>query len=367
MDIREIDEKLSAIVRGMDFYSLLTPVNREEEEKNFFENFKKSREYNPVFRYRQKDLSAEKEWLKNAEGLPDKKSPAHCLLKNKIGFVLEQIRFLECGDNLIKDASIKLYGIPEKAHFDEALNILADTACAGQFFPEEDVTPGQMADELRAGLISRGIDWEVVLTEKIVPKITVSGKDRTIYINSAINYTQAEILRLMTHELDVHVLRGVNGTAQPFRIFVEGLAGYTETEEGLAVFAEEVSGCLETDIRQKKIYAGRALAAYYCMDESFYGVFKALTVFFPDYLAYRITERTKRGLRDTSVKGGITKGFHYISGLEKVRAYVERGGDLSILYVGKIGLSHIEPVAELLADGILKPPRYLPGFLRAAR
>ena len=200
-------------------------------------------------------------------------------------------------------------------------------------------------------------------SRKIVPKLTVSAKDKTIYINSRINYTAEEVERLKVHEIEVHVYRGVNGNEQPFRIFRDGLAGYDETEEGLAIMAEEKMGCLRTDTRQMKLYAGRALCVAHCMKGSFHDAFKKLREFFPEYLAYRLTERCKRGLEDTSKKGGFTRGFHYLSGWGKVREYVEGGGDLGILYVGKIGLEDTGTVRLLLEKGKLKPPRYLPGFI----
>ena len=93
-------------------------------------------------------------------------------------------------------------------------------------------------------------------------------------------------------------------------------------------------------------------------------MFDKLREFFTDEMAYRLAERGKRGLRDTSLAGGLTKGFHYISGLQKVRRYVEESGDLSILYVGKIGILDVPSVKKLIADGVLKQPEHLPEFVK---
>ena len=202
-----------------------------------------------------------------------------------------------------------------------------------------------------------------VLSSKIVPKITVSGKDRKIYVNSYIGYTAAEVERLKVHEVNVHVYRGANGGEQPLRLFADGLAHYDETEEGLAILAEDVSGCLKEDTRQMKLYAGRALCADLCAKTSFFETFTKLAEFFPEYLAYRLAERGKRGLRDTSKKGGITQGFHYMSGWRKVREYAAKGGDLNILYTGKIGLDDIGATGRLIEKGVLRPPKHLPEFL----
>jgi hypothetical protein len=221
-----------------------------------------------------------------------------------------------------------------------------------------------MASILKERLKEKGVKWKVVLSRKIVPKITVSAKDRTIYINAGIKYTREEVERLKIHEVEVHVYRGLNGDRQPFKIFRDGLAGYDETEEGLAILAEERAGCLEADTRQIKLYAGRALAADLCLKLSFYETFLKLREFFPDYLAYRLTERGKRGLERTEGRGGFPRDFHYISGWPKIRRYVENNGDLGILYVGKIGLGDVDAVKSMLEKGVLKPPKYLPDFIK---
>ncbi|MGB2599625.1 MAG: tyrosine/phenylalanine carboxypeptidase domain-containing protein, partial [Candidatus Omnitrophota bacterium] len=80
--------------------------------------------------------------------------------------------------------------------------------------------------------------------------------------------------------------------------------------------------------------------------------------------AYRLTERGKRGLKDASKKGGFPRDFHYISGMQKIHKYVENSGNLSILYIGKIGLRDVDDVKVLLEEGILKPSKHLPEFIR---
>ena len=43
----------------------------------------------------------------------------------------------------------------------------------------------------------------------------------------------------------------------------------------------------------------------------------------------------------------------YLTGRNRVRAWLDNGGDVSRLYVGKVSIDH--PVAEWMAQGWVKP------------
>ena len=72
--------------------------------------------------------------------------------------------------------------------------------------------------------------------------------------------------------------------------------------------------------------------------------------------AFGITKRVKRGLADTSLPGGYVKDHIYLEGKLLVERYIADGGDLTALYVGKIGVSHL----EFLDPAWVHPPTYLP-------
>ncbi|MDP8298775.1 MAG: DUF1704 domain-containing protein [Candidatus Tantalella remota] len=363
MDIYEVDKQISEMSGEIDFYTLLTPVNKKQEEEKFFSALQRGDVYNPVFEYCDRRLEWTVEPFEAMRLALGSGGDAEDLLRSKVDFLSVQVELLNAADPGFIEAAVKLHGIPDEESLKKARSILDGSREESYVFPEESVSPEEMVSIMRAELEAEGIDWQCVLSDRIVPKITVSGKDHTIYVNSRIKYTPQEIERLKVHEIKVHIYRGVNGAMQPLRIFAEGLAGYNETEEGLAIVAEEASGCLREDTRQMKLYAGRALCADLCMKNGFYETFNALREFFPDDIAYRLTERGKRGLTDTSAKGGLTKGFHYISGWLRTQKFVERGGDLSILYVGKTGVDDVDVVNRLLKEGILKPPRHVPEFI----
>ncbi|MFQ5952607.1 MAG: tyrosine/phenylalanine carboxypeptidase domain-containing protein [Candidatus Omnitrophota bacterium] len=364
IDLNGIDNRISEITREVDFYSYLTPLNQKEEEEKFFSSLAKGDVYNPTFKYKEIQFFYQERWLRETRSALDENDPTHILFIRKVDFIKEQLELIKSDDSRFGESAVKLYGSPDEECLGIAKKILSESRDQGYVYPEEIVSPEKMASVLQRSFDDKGIEWNVHLSRKIIPKITVSAKDRTVYINSGINYTADEVERLKIHEVEVHVYRGINGDRQPYKIFRDGLAGYDETEEALAILAEETTGCFKIDTRQMKLYAGRTLAADHCLKSSFYDMFIALKEYFPDYLAYRLAERAKRGIEDTSNPGGFPRDFHYISGWPKIRKYVENHGDLSILYVGKIGLGDVEVVRDLLDRGMLKPPKYLPDFIK---
>jgi uncharacterized protein (TIGR02421 family) len=318
-----------------------------------------------VFEYKEKDLSDFRVAIVDMRNTLDEKQPIERLFIHKIIFLLGQIDLIEGEDRRFTKLSEKLYGMPEKKGLDFAMKILATEVNRSTFFPEETVTPKEMAEIMRQRLKALRIPWRVELSNKIVSKINVSGRDRVIFVNAGLNYTPQEAERHKVHEIEVHVFRGMNGDHQPFSIFREGLAGHDEAEEALAILVEDILGCLELDLRQIKIYAGRYFAIHLALSNSFFDVFLRVREYMPDELAYRIVERVKRGLKDTSVHGAFTRELFYIRGIMRLEKFLENGGDLCSLYAGKVGFEDIKIVEKLLKDKILNPPSHMPAFLYA--
>ncbi|MBD3379992.1 MAG: DUF1704 domain-containing protein [Candidatus Omnitrophica bacterium] len=367
MDLIHIDKKISEIGSRIDFYSQITPVNRIQEEKRFFDELSRGERYDPVFTYRRTDVSRERREIELLVGSISSNDPLSRMLKKKALFLLSHMELLEADEDSLGGCAVSLFGKPDEGCLSESRGILDPPAADGSEFPEETVAPGEMAEILSVYIRERGIPWEVRLTDNIVPKLTVSGARGVIYINSRLNYTPHEVERLKVHEVLVHVYRGLNGKKQPYRIFAEGTAGYNETEEGLAVMAEKITGVLETDRRQMRLYAGRAVCAGLCLEMSFSEAFDALRADFPDGIAYRLVERAKRGMKHTRKKGCLTKGFHYISGYRKMREYVSSGRSPAVLFAGKISIDDSVAVEELLRKKQLRypdcPPELWPGGL----
>ncbi len=185
--------------------------------------------------------------------------------------------------------------------------------------------------------------------------LMVSRGNLLVSSNTKIPVSRAEAL--IQHEVGTHIVTYFNGRAQPFRQLYSGLAGYEELQEGLAVLAEYLAGGFSRP--RLRLLAGR-VAAVKCLTSgaSFIETFRTLNrdYGFEQRTAFTITARVYRS-------GGLTKDTVYLQGLVKLLKYLERGGEVAPLYVGKISADHIPIIQELQWRGVLRAvplrPRYL--------
>lgn len=174
--------------------------------------------------------------------------------------------------------------------------------------------------------------------------------------------------QLLQHEALIHIATGLNGAAQPhFPILGEAYPGNARTQEGLAVFAEFISGAL--DPRRFKRLADRVIA----IDMSAEGAdFLELYRFFRERggadAPFEAFESARRVVRGGLVNGGgpFTKDSIYLQGLLEVHNYLRaavRAGDarfIRLLFVGKIDLEDLGAMKFLRDAGLVAEPRYMP-------
>jgi uncharacterized protein (TIGR02421 family) len=164
---------------------------------------------------------------------------------------------------------------------------------------------------------------------------------------------------LLQHEIGVHILTHVNGSAQPIQMLAQGLAGYEETQEALGVLAEHLGGGLRP--RRLRVLALRVAAAKSVGDRATFRQTYDLLVSLGSgrNLAFTTAMRAHRS-------GGMTKDALYLGGLTRLFSYLRDGGRLDPLLVGKISLADEPLVADLLERGVLVEPPLAPRFLESA-
>ncbi len=351
------DKVISDISEKMDFILMVTPVNSTEEWKKFKEN-KFSKLPNFSYRLISIDPELEKRKLFNLclEKI-DHPTLAFLLRDKRMELEKQLIMLEERGTTRFLHTSCSVYGEVGNEVRNSALSLL-NNGMANEEHEYETVNAVDFARAAEAELDKyRPYFPEINLRVKIkdnVNGLIVSGPELSIGKNLTISASRLDAL--IQHEVGTHMLTYCNGHAQPLGLMYSGFAGYEQTQEGMAVLSEYLVGGL--DINRLKLLAARVVAVDALIKgadfiETFnllwkeYG-FKSKTAFF-------ISMRVHRG-------GGYTKDSIYLKGLMQVLGYIQKGGDLSLLYGGKFALEHLPLIEELTHLRILKKPM-LPAYL----
>ena len=173
----------------------------------------------------------------------------------------------------------------------------------------------------------------------------VLNNQQTLVLNSNHIFSENEIGVLTNHEIGVHMVTTMNGLLHPLKIFSHGLPNNVETQEGLSVFSEYMSGNLTIKRLKELAYrvlAVNSLAKGYSFSRTFRMLHNNYDLNRED--AFYITTRTHRG-------GGFTKDYLYLTGLKKIFNYHSKGNDLRPLLTGKVSLEHLDDINYLTEKG----------------
>jgi uncharacterized protein (TIGR02421 family) len=269
-----------------------------------------------------------------------------------------QLQMLRCrGSAQFLELSLQLYGPVSPALLGEAEALLAQVPPPAR----------ESGDRVDATTFARLAEAELDLYRSVRADLTAHVEVRddssgvmvsngNLLIAPTAAVPSRRVHALLQHEIGTHIVTHINGSCQPLRLLGAGLAGYDETQEGLAVLAEYLAGGLTP--RRLRQLAARVLAVHQmCTGESFPAVHRNLVDSGVSWReAFTITMRVFRS-------GGLTKDAVYLRGLSDVVAYVGAGGDLGVLWLGKMALSDVPPIVALRDRGVLVDPVLLPRYL----
>src|SRR5690606_5389413 len=100
---------------------------------------------------------------------------------------------------------------------------------------------------------------KIKFSRSIAADAMVSNSQQGLYIKRNRRFSKNQLLTLANHEIGVQLVTTFNGKSQPLKIFSNGFPRNVETQEGLAVFSEYMSGSLTLD--RLKTMAYRVLAS----------------------------------------------------------------------------------------------------------
>jgi len=212
---------------------------------------------------------------------------------------------------------------------------------------------------------------EVVIMDELSANALATSKE--IRLRKDAKFTDKDGVQLINHEGFIHVLTSINGKQQTdLPILGEGHVGTTRTQEGLAVFAEVMSGTIELNRFQR--LADRVFAIQMAIEGAdFLEVYR----YFLERTGQedQAFENTRRVFRGGVITGGapFTKDVVYLFGLLQVSGVIRaifsagRADCLQLLFCGKLDCFDLPALAELTALGLCKLPQYLPPWVMDPR
>ena len=230
------------------------------------------------------------------------------------------------------------------------------------------------ACHLAEGVAQRMRDACVELFGEDAPEVVVVAElsanalagPRRIQVRRDACFTDRDVVQLVQHEAYVHVCTSLNGRRQS-RLPLLGAAhaGTTRTQEGLAVFAEFITGSLDPD-RFRRL-ADRVLAIQLAIDGAdFLDVYRFfLDRGVPEEASF---ENARRVFRGGVLTGGapFTKDAVYLDGFLRVTKFLRalvadgRADCLPLLFCGKMDLEDVPALAQLTEAGLCGAPAFLP-------
>lgn len=376
-----LDQRLLAAVKGIRI--LPTVAWPASLENRLIAEYAAGRCVLPELAYRKPELAAARAELTAVERAAQALGGAlgEYLARTAESWRIAATMLEAVGSAALGAASTTLYGRPGDAIPGSGRSNLD----AARYFVE-------LSDELGADLLGdddgAGIDAEALREEmgrtldgvfgagtvrvEVDPELTAkaaAGATR-IRLRGGASFSEYDRHQLLAHEALVHTLTALNGRAQPLLASLGRTSPrVTATQEGLAVFAELMSGAI--DIARLKRISLRILA----IDMAISGAdFVEVYRFFAERGqsvadSFHSAQRVFRGV---PVSGGaaFAKDNVYLSGLLTVHTYFrwafrERRMDLlRNLFAGKLALADMLSLEPCFADGTLAPPRWLPPWMQ---
>ncbi len=203
----------------------------------------------------------------------------------------------------------------------------------------------------------------VKLSDKIVAD-AAAGAD-TIKLNQDVYFSERDLKYLEVHEGWVHVGTTLNGRKQPYCTFLaKGSPASTVTQEGLAVITEIFTFSSYPSRLLRLTNRVRAIDLVN-QGANFLEVYKFfLDQNYSEDDSYNYTGRVFRG--STPEGGPFTKDLAYTKGFvliyNYIRLAVQRGliNTVPLLFCGKVLIEELKFINELVHQGLVQPPTYLP-------
>ncbi|MGJ8666032.1 MAG: flavohemoglobin expression-modulating QEGLA motif protein [Patiriisocius sp.] len=352
-NLTKIDNNLHLLVQKIELLNYINPINIEQEKRNFF-----SSKYNvtPNFKYRRIDFDAYKLqqqlFSQDIDSIKDEQSQA--FFRDVIydySSLIQCIETIGQGSKFYYNA-LKGFGTPTDKDVENAKFILHfideeyDTEMIPVFYAHE------AAEYFKEFVKQYDFDLNIKFSNKISAAAMVQNNTKTLILKKNHRYSPNQLKVLANHEIGVHLVTTFNGINQPLKIFYNGFPKNVETQEGLAVFSEYMSGCLTLHRLKElsyRVIAADGLRRGFDFCDTFDVLHNQYKLNREE--AYNISLRAHRG-------GGFTKDYMYLTGLKKVYDAYNGGSKLDSLMSGKVSLEYQGMVTKWQEQGLAEENQF---------
>jgi uncharacterized protein (TIGR02421 family) len=352
-DLFDIDGNLNRLVRNIEVLNYINPLNIASEKKKFF-----SAKYNyePEFKYPKIRFNGYKLhrlfFSQRLERITD--DDIRQLYED---IIYEYSGLIECVETIGHGRkfyfnSLKSFGTPTEKDLENATFILRfdDSDFNEEMLPMYNVTEARAYfDEF-----SKRYDFKynIKISNNLSAAAMVLNNTQTLVLRKSHKFSLNQLKVLTNHEIGVHMVTTFNGLDQPLKVFSNGFPSNVETQEGLAVYSEFMSGCLTIERLKElafRVIAVDSLHKGYNFADTFHLLHSQHKL--NRDKAFSITLRVHRG-------GGFTKDHLYLRGIRNVYKYAKSDNDLGILLTGKVSQEYIPTIKKLQDKGLAIAPKY---------
>lgn len=349
----EIDANINRLVKNIELLNYINPQNIAAEKKKFFAS---KYNYEPEFKYKKKRFNGYKLhrlfFSQRLERIED--DDIRQLYED---IIYEYSGLIECVETIGQGRkfyfnSLKSFGTPTERSLDNAKFILRFD---DREFDEE-MLPLYNAQEARDYFddFSKRYDfnYQIKIANNLSAAAMVLNNTQTLVLRKSHKFSLNQLKVLTNHEIGVHMVTTFNGLEQPLKIFSNGFPNNVETQEGLAVYSEFMSGCLTIDRLKElafRVIAVDSLHKGYTFSDTFHLLHSQHKLHRDK--AFAITLRVHRG-------GGFTKDHLYLKGIRNIYKYAREGKDLGLLLTGKVSEEYASTIKKLKGLGLAIGPKY---------
>ena len=349
----DIDANLNRLVQKIELLNYINPLNIESEKKQFFSS---KYNYEPKFKYPKKRFNGFKLhrlfFSQRLERIEDEDIRA---LYEDI--IYDHSGLIECIETIGQGRkfyynSLKSFGTPTEKDLENAKFILRFDD--SEF--DESMLPMYNVEDAKAYFaeFSKRYDfnYNIIFSNNISAAAMVRNNTQTLVLRKNHKFSKNQLEVLANHEIGVHMVTTFNAINQPLKVFSNGFPNNVETQEGLAVYAEYMSGCLTlTRLKELsyRVIAVDSLAKGYDFSATFDLLHNQYKL--NRDKAFSISLRVHRG-------GGFTKDHLYLSGLRNIFDYAKESRDLDILLTGKMSQEYIPVVNKMKSLGLANTSKY---------